>query len=94
MEKNQPKKYFGTICISDRNEEKTGYANGRQNHAKNRHCLRGVDGKHIQWNEILRDILNGKLNIIQSRKRKSESESESEEIDKERDFKMENPDTF
>ena len=22
---------------------------------KNRHCLRGVDGKYIQWNEILRD---------------------------------------
>ena len=28
---------------------------------KNRHCLRGVDGKYIQWNEILRDILNGKI---------------------------------
>ena len=25
---------------------------------KNRHCLRGVDGKYIQWNEILRDVLN------------------------------------
>ena len=23
---------------------------------KNRHCLRGVDGKYIQWNEILRDV--------------------------------------
>ena len=46
---------------------------------KNRHCLRGVDGKYIQWNEILRDILNGKLKIIQNRTRKSESESESEE---------------
>ena len=31
---------------------------------KYRHCLQGVDGKYIQWNEILRDILNGKLNII------------------------------
>ena len=61
---------------------------------KNRHCLRGVDGKYIQWNEILRDILNGKLKILQkNRKRKSESESESEEleIDEESDFEMENP---
>ena len=62
---------------------------------KNRHCLRGVDGKYIQWNEILRDILNGKLKIIQNRTRKSESKSESEEgeNDKESDFEMENPDT-
>ena len=62
---------------------------------KNRHCLRGVDGKYIQCNEILRDILNGKLKIIQNRKDKSESESESEEgeIDEESDFEMENPDT-
>ena len=31
---------------------------------KKRHCLRGVDGKYIQWNEVLRDVLNGKLKII------------------------------
>ena len=62
---------------------------------KNRHFLRGVDGNYIQWNEILRDILNGKLKITQNRKHKSESESESEEgeIDQESDFEMENPDT-
>ena len=62
---------------------------------KNRHCRRGVDGKNIQWNEIPRDILNGKLKIIQNRTRKSESESESEEgeIDEESDFEMKNPDT-
>ena len=61
---------------------------------KNRHCLRGVDRKHLQWNEILRDILNGKLKIIQNRTRKLESESESEEgeIDEDSDFEMENPD--
>ena len=45
---------------------------------KNRHCLRGVDRKHIQWNEILRDILNGKLKIIQNRTRQSDTESESQ----------------
>ena len=62
---------------------------------KNRDCLRGFDGKYIQWNEILRDILNGKLKFIQNRTRKSESESESEqgEIDEEIDFEMENTDT-
>ena len=27
---------------------------------KNRHCLRGLDGKYGRWDEILRDILNGK----------------------------------
>ena len=60
---------------------------------KNRHCLRVVDRKYIQWNEILRDILNGKLKIIQNRTRKSESESASEEdeIDEESDFEIENP---
>ena len=25
---------------------------------KNRQCFRGVDGKYVQWNEILRNILN------------------------------------
>ena len=62
---------------------------------KNRHCLRGIDRKYIQWNEILHYILNGKLKIIQNRTRKSESESESEEgeIDGESDFEIENPDT-
>ena len=46
---------------------------------KNRHCLRGVDGKYIQWNEILSDILNRKLKIIKSRTRKSDTELESKE---------------
>ena len=31
---------------------------------KNRHCLRGLDGKYGRWDEILRDILNGKLRIV------------------------------
>ena len=55
----------------------------------------GVDGKYIQWNEILRDILVGKLKIFQNRTRKYESESESEEgvIDEESDCEMEYPDT-
>ena len=31
---------------------------------KNRHCLRGLDGNYGKWDEILRDILNGKLRIV------------------------------
>ena len=59
---------------------------------KNRHCLRGVDGKYIQWNEILRDVLNGKLKMVQNQRNESESESEEGEIeDEESDF--ENHDT-
>ena len=30
------------------------------------HCLRGVDGEYIQWNEILRNVLNGKLKVNQN----------------------------
>ena len=49
---------------------------------KNRHCLRGLDGKYDCWDEILRDILNGKLKIVQNRK-KSDSETEDEDDDDE-----------
>ena len=35
---------------------------------KNRHCLRGLDGKYGKWDEILRDILNRKLRIVQNKK--------------------------
>ena len=59
----------GKIChqkfISDpivfQKERKTAPKIGYTITPKNRHCLRGVDGKYIQWNEILRDVLNGKL---------------------------------
>ena len=40
---------------------------------KNRHCLRGVDGKYIQWNEVLRDV-NGKLKILQSNEAETDTE--------------------
>ena len=50
---------------------------------KNRHCLRGVDGKYTQWNEILRDVLNGKLKIVQNQRAESDSESEEGEIEEE-----------
>ena len=59
---------------------------------KNRLCLRGVDGICIQWNEVLRDVLNGKLKIVQNQRTESDSESEEGEIeDEESDF--ENHDT-
>ena len=35
---------------------------------KNRHCLRGLNGMYGRWDKILRDILNGKLEIVQNRK--------------------------
>ena len=45
--------------------------------SKNRHCLRGLDGK---WDEILMDILNGKLRIVQNKKQ-TETETEDEDDD-------------
>ena len=73
-------------------ERKTAPKIGDTITPKNRHCLRGVDGKYIQWNEILRDVLNGKLKIIPNKKLDSDSESEEGEIEDE-DSDFENPDT-
>ena len=54
---------------------------------KNCHCLRGVDCKNLQWNEVLRDVLNGKLKIVPNQRTESDSESEEGEIeDDESDF--------
>ena len=51
---------------------------------KNRHCLRGLDGKYGRWDEILRDILNGKLKIVQNKKRAgSETDDDDEDEDDE-----------
>ena len=62
---------------------------------KKQHCLRGVNGNYIQWNQILRDILNGMLKIIQNRTQKFDSDSESKEseIHEESDFQMMNSNT-
>ena len=48
---------------------------------KNRHCLRGLDGKYGRWDEILRDILNGKLNVQTRKKTDTDTEEEEEEDD-------------
>ena len=52
---------------------------------KNRHCLRGLNGKYGRWDEVLRDILNGKLKIVQNRKK---TETDTEEEDDEDDEEM------
>ena len=73
-------------------ERKTAPKIGDTITPKNRHCLRGVDGKYIQWNERLRDVLNRKIKTVQNKKTESDSESEEGEIeDEESDF--ENHDT-
>ena len=51
---------------------------------KNRHCLRGLNGKYGRWDEILRDILNGKLKIVQNPKQpESETDDEDDDDDEE-----------
>ena len=52
---------------------------------KKRHSLRGLDGKYGRWDEILRDILNGKPKIVQNRKK---TETDTEEEDDEDDQEM------
>ena len=66
-------------------ERKTGREpaiNTCENNPKNRHCLRGLDGKHGRLDEILRDILNGKLKIVQNKKQ-AISDTEDDDDDEE-----------
>ena len=51
---------------------------------KNGCLLRGLDGKYGRWDEILRDILNGKLMIVQNRKA-TDTDSEEDDNDEEDD---------
>ena len=72
------------MTIVYQKERKKDSAKIRRHHlSKNRHCITGVDGKYIQWNEILRDVLNGKLKYVQNQRTESVSESEEGEIDDE-----------
>ena len=50
--------------------------------------LRGLDGKYGRWDEILRDIVNGKLKIVQNRKT-SVSETEDEDDDDDQEMPVE-----
>ena len=59
---------------------------------KNRHCLRGLDGKYGRGDEILRDILNGKLKIVQNRKTTdTETEDDDDEDDEDVPEEIETP---
>ena len=60
------------------------YATGEMN-PKNRHCIRGLDGKYSRWDEILKDIMNGKLKIVPNKKR---AESDTKEEDDDEDEEM------
>ena len=51
---------------------------------KNCHCLIGLDCKHGKCDEILHDILNGKLRIVQNKNR-TETESEDDDDDDDED---------
>ena len=53
---------------------------------KNRHCLRGLDGKCGRWDEIFRDILNGKLKIVQNWKRSDSEMEDEEDVDEEEEM--------
>ena len=44
--------------------------------------MRGLNGKYGRWDEILRDILNGKLKIVQNPKQ-PESDTEDDDDDDE-----------
>ena len=46
-------------------------------------CLRGLNRKHGRWYEILRDILNGKLKIVQNPKQPKSDIEEDEDDDEE-----------
>ena len=65
-------------------KEPTINANGETN-PKNRHCLRGLDGKYGRWDENLRNILNGKLKIVKARE---PATSDTEEDDYDEDEEM------
>ena len=78
---NNRKFISGPLFQTERKSRKEPVTNatGKINH-KNRHCLRGLDGKYGRWDEILRDILNGKLKIVQNKKR-AESETDDDDED-------------
>ena len=62
---------------------------------KHQHCLRGLDGKYGRWDEILRDILNGKLKIVQNRKTTdTETEDDDDDDDDEAPEEIGTPKTY
>ena len=77
------KHFSGPIVFQTEKKKEQAPEIGEKITPKYRNCLRGSDGKYIQWNEILRDILNGKLKVIQNRtrnQRKREKKTKSMKI--------------
>ena len=70
----------GPLFQTEKKNRKDTAIKNAERTPKNRHCLRGMDGKYGRWYEILRDILNGKLKIVQNRKM-SMSVTEDEDDD-------------
>ena len=66
-------------------KEPTINASGEIN-PKNRHCLRGLDGKYGRWDEILRDILNGKLKLVKTRKTATSDTEEEDDYDEDEEM--------
>ena len=75
---------MGPLFQTEKKNRKDAAITNSEITPKNRHCLRGLDGKDGRWDEILRDILNGKLKIVQNRKMSmSETEDEDDDDDEE-----------
>ena len=86
----------GPIFQTERRSKKesTINASGEIN-PKNRHCLRGLDGKYGRWDQIIRYILNGKLKIVQNRKTTdTETEDDDDEDDEEAPEEIGTPKTY
>ena len=78
---NKPKIYFGTTVSDQKISQKEPAINTScEIYPKNRHCIRGLNGKHRRWDEILRDILNSKSKIVQNPKQ-PESDTEDDDDD-------------
>ena len=69
------------IFQAERNTQKEPANTKGEINPKNRHCLRGLDDKHGRWYEILRDILDGKLKIVQKRKSTGRDTEKQDEYD-------------
>ena len=53
---------------------------------KNRHCPRGLDGKYGRWDKVLRDILNGKLKLVKTRKQTTSDTEEEDDYDEDEEM--------
>ena len=81
-ENKSPKIFSGAFFPTNRkNRNTTAPPISADITPQNRHCLRGLDGKYGKWEEILREIFNGKLRIAQNKKTETETKDKDDEID-------------